>query len=100
MRPSASQSWPLVAPDWIQNGPEWLNNFGYDVYKSFIFDDRYQMYLKGLGNTLLLTFLALLIGVALGIVISLIRVSWDKNHSEMHGAGKIALAPSNPSWAS
>lgn len=39
MRPSASQSWPLVAPDWIQNGPEWLNDFGYDVYKSFIFDD-------------------------------------------------------------
>ena len=60
MRPSASQSWPLVAPDWIQNGPEWLNDFGYDVYKSFIFDDRYQMYIKGLGNTLLLTLLALL----------------------------------------
>ena len=91
MRPSASQSWPLVAPDWIQNGPEWLNDFGYDVYKSFIFDDRYQMYLKGLGNTLLLTFLALLIGVALGIVISLIRVSWDKNHTEMHGPIKPIL---------
>ena len=75
MRPSASQSWPLVAPDWIQNGPEWLNDFGYDVYKSFIFDDRYQMYLKGLGNTLLLTFLALLIGVALGIADSVTRKS-------------------------
>lgn len=91
MRPSASQSWPLVAPDWIQNGPQWLNDFGYDVYKSFIFDDRYQMYLKGLGNTLLLTFLALLIGVALGIIISLIRVSWDKNHTEMRGPLKPVL---------
>ena len=91
MRPSASQSWPLVAPDWLQNGPGWLNDIGYDFYKSFIFDDRYQMYIKGLGNTLLLTLLALLIGVALGVVVSLIRVSWDKNHSEMHGAGKIAL---------
>ncbi len=91
MRPSASQSWPLMAPDWLQNGPGWLNDIGYDFYKSFIFDDRYQMYIKGLGNTLLLTLLALLIGVALGVVVSLIRVSWDKNHSEMHGAGKIAL---------
>ena len=91
MRPSASQSWPLVAPDWIQNGPEWLNDFGYDVYKSFIFDDRYQMYIKGLGNTLLLTLLALLIGVALGVVVSLVRVSWDKNHTELHGPGKFAL---------
>lgn len=91
MKPSASQTWPLVAPDWIQNGPDWLNDFGYDIYKSFIFDNRYQMYIKGLGNTLLLTLLALLIGVALGIIISLIRVSWDKNHEEMHGPGKYTL---------
>lgn len=91
MRPSAPQSWLLDAPDWIQNGPEWLNSLGYDIYKSFIYDDRYQMYVKGLGNTLLLTFLALLIGVFLGVLISLIRVSWDKNHTEMHGAGKFFL---------
>lgn len=91
MRPSASQSWLLDAPDWILNGPEWLYNLGYDIYKSFIYDSRYQMYLKGLGNTLLLTFLALLIGVLLGVIISLIRVSWDKNHTEMHGAGKAVL---------
>ena len=75
MKPSASQTWPLEAPDWILNGPEWLSDLGYDFYKSFVFDDRYQMYIKGLGNTLLLTLLALLIGVALGVVISLIRVS-------------------------
>ena len=75
MRPSASQNWLLDAPAWIQNGPQWLNDIGYDIYKSFIFDNRYQMYLKGLGNTLLLTFLALLIGVLLGVVVSLIRVS-------------------------
>ena len=91
MRPSASQSWLLDAPDWILNGPEWLYNLGYDIYKSFIYDNRYQMYLKGLGNTLLLTFLALLIGVLLGVIISLIRVSWDKNHTEMRGAGKAVL---------
>lgn len=91
MRPSASQTWPLVAPDWILNGPEWLSDLGYDFYKSFVFDNRYQMYLKGLGNTLLLTLLALLIGVALGIVISLIRVSWDKSRTEMKGPGKFFL---------
>lgn len=91
MRPSASQSWLLDAPDWILNGPEWLYNLGYDIYKSFIYDNRYQMYLKGLGNTLLLTFLALLIGVLLGVIISLIRVSWDKNHTEMRGAGKAVM---------
>ena len=91
MRPSASQSWLLDAPDWILNGPEWLYNLGYDIYKSFIYDNRYQMYIKGLGNTLMLTFLALLIGVVLGVIVSLIRVSWDKNHTEMRGTGKAVL---------
>ena len=91
MNASASQSWPLEAPDWILNGPDWLNDLGYDFYKSFVFDNRYQMYIKGLGNTLLLTLLALLIGVALGVVISLIRVSWDRNHTEMRGPAKPVL---------
>ena len=40
MKPSASQTWPLEAPDWILNGPEWLSDLGYDFYKSFVFDDR------------------------------------------------------------
>lgn len=91
MRPSASQSWLLEAPEWLLNGPEWLSDLGYDIYKSFIYDQRYQMYLTGLSNTLLLTLLSLLIGVFLGVIVSLIRVSWDKNHREMHGAGKVFL---------
>ena len=50
-----------------------------------------MLFLKGLKNTLILTFFALLIGIALGIVVSLIRVSWDKNGSEMHGPAKWVL---------
>lgn len=95
MRPSASELWPSVAPDWILNGPDWLGSIGYDIYKSFIFDSRYQMYVTGLRNTLVLTFFALLIGIVLGVVVSLIRVSWDKNHDEMKGAGKWVLAVLN-----
>ena len=60
-------------------------------YRCFIEDNRWRYLTRGLGNTLLLTLLALLIGVALGVVISLIRVSWDKNHTEMQGPGKFFL---------
>ena len=95
MRASASQLWPEVAPDWILNGPDWLNSLGYDIYKSFVFEDRYMMYVNGLRNTLVLTFFALLIGIALGVVVSLIRVSWDKNHDEMHGPVKVVMAVLN-----
>lgn len=91
MRPSAAQLWPEVAPDWILQGPDWLNSIGYDIYKSFIFDDRYMMYIKGLQNTLLLTLFALVIGILLGIIVSMIRVSYDKNRDEVHGIGKYVL---------
>ena len=67
MGPSASKLWPTVAPDWIMNGPEWLNDLGYDIYKSLIFDDRYMMFVDGLINTLKLTAMALILGVILAI---------------------------------
>ena len=95
MKPSASETWLQVAPEWILNFPEWLEGLCYDVYKSFIFDNRYEMYIEGLGNTLLLTALALILGVILGVVVALIRVTWDKNVSEMHGPAKWVLAVAN-----
>lgn len=92
---SASELWPQVAPDWILSLPEGLESFCYDIYKCFIFDSRYEMYVQGLGNTLLLTFLALILGIILGVIVALVRVTWDKNGSEMHGPAKGALGVAN-----
>ena len=91
MRPGPAQLWPEVAPSWILDLPEWLEEFFYDLYKSFIFDDRYMMYVEGLGNTLLLTAMALLMGIVLGVVVALIRATWDKNGQEMRGISKFVL---------
>ena len=95
MGPGPAKLWPTVAPQWILDLPEWLEGFCYDIYKCFIFDNRYEMYIEGLRNTLLMTFLALLIGVALGVVVALIRVTWDKNGAEMRGLGKVLLSIGN-----
>ena len=95
MRPGPSQLWTDVPPQWILNLPQWLEDLCYDVYKCFIFDDRYEMYVRGLGNTLLLTALALLMGIVLGVVVALVRATWDKNGSEMHGVGKAVLGICN-----
>lgn len=89
------QQWLATAPDWMLNAPEWLNNFFYNIFKCFIFDSRYMMLVRGLGNTLMLTFFALLLGVVLGVTIALVRVTWDKNGLEMHGAGRIFLSIAN-----
>ena len=91
MRVGPSQLWPEVAPQWILNLPKGLEEFCYDIYKSFIFDDRYEMYVRGLGNTLLLTALATLMGIVLGVIIALLRSTWDNNHHSMHGVSKFVM---------
>ncbi len=48
------------------------------LIQNFIDDNRYMYLLKGLGNTLKITFFALLLGVALGFVIAVIRTTYDK----------------------
>ena len=91
MRVGPSQLWPEVAPQWILNLPKGLEEFCYDIYKSFIFDDRYEMYVRGLGNTLLLTAMATLMGIVLGVIVALLRATWDKNGHALHGAPKFLL---------
>ena len=51
------QAWLDCAPEWLLNGPEWLADFGYQFFKSFIYDMRWYQYVEGLGNTLLLNFM-------------------------------------------
>ncbi len=91
MRPSPSQLWPDAAPEWILNAPQWFEDLCFNFYKSFLFDERYMLYVNGLVNTLLLTLMALLMGIVLGVVVALIRATWDKNGSEMRGPGKFIL---------
>lgn len=91
MGPGPAKLWPTVAPEWILNAPAWVEDLCFRIYKCFLFDDRYLMYITGLKNTLLMTAFALLMGIVLGVVVALIRVTWDKNASEMRGAGKSVL---------
>ena len=43
-----------------------------NIYNSFIYQDRYKYYLTGLGNTIIMSFFACLIGVILGLILSLV----------------------------
>ncbi len=86
-----AKEWLKVAPQWILDLPEWLEELLYDIYKCTIFDNRYELYVSGLKNTLLMTFLALCMGIVIGVIVALIRASWDKNGSEMRGISKFIL---------
>ena len=48
-------------------------SFGEALKKAFITDDRWLSYLKGMGNTLLISLLAVIIGIIIGLVIAIIK---------------------------
>jgi len=56
-----------------------LSGFISSFQLDFIKDDRYMYLVKGLGNTLLITVLAVLLGLALGFLVAIIRSTHDKH---------------------
>lgn len=56
-------------------------SFKESFHDNFIKDNRYEYLLKGFGNTLLITFFAVIIGIIFGLLIALIRTGYDRNGS-------------------
>ncbi len=50
-------------------------------YQAFIEGDRWKQYLSGVGTTLLVTALALLIGIVLGVIVAMIRTAHDQQRT-------------------
>ena len=62
----------------------------------FIDDNRWEFILKGLGNTIIITLSALVIGIAIGIVVAIVRSTHDNIINEMApGAGRFFLKAGN-----
>lgn len=52
---------------------EWLNGIYNDFYRSVIYDERYKLILEGLGNTIIIAIGAVIIGILLGTIISIVK---------------------------
>ena len=52
-----------------------FDNFGDQLYNNIIKDDRWSFYLEGLGNTLIMTVFAALIGIVLGCLVAICKVN-------------------------
>lgn len=68
---------------------ELINDIGEAIYKTLIYDNRYEYILEGLANTLIISFFAVLIGTLIGIIVALIRTNYEKN-KKMKLANTIA----------
>ena len=56
----------------------WFEELKADFVLNFVKANRWKFLLEGLGNTLLITVIALLIGVVLGVIIAAVRSTYDK----------------------
>lgn len=70
---------------------EWFADLKSQFILNFIDGDRWKLLVDGLSNTVKITLVAVLIGIALGVIISVIRTSHDKNISKLHGFSKAIL---------
>lgn len=61
---------------------EWFDGIKADFILNFIQGDRYKFLLTGLKNTLIITLFAVMIGVAIGFLVAIIRVSYDKREKQ------------------
>lgn len=73
---------------------DFITNFSDRFYNNFIKEDRWMYITDGLKVTLTVTFFSVLIGVALGFIIALIRATYDrtgKKFLKWHGIGDVVL---------
>ena len=68
---------------------KWFESFIDEFRLNFIQGDRWKWLVDGLKNTLIITFFAVLIGIAIGVIIAIVRSTYDKNSSAMKKRGGI-----------
>lgn len=73
-----SQLWSRIAA--------WFAGIKSEFVLNFITKNRWRMLLNGLGTTLLITLFSCLMGIAIGVVVSIVRSTWDKAGADMRPA--------------
>ena len=62
---------------------EWLNKLKDVFIRCFIVDNRWEWLAEGFGKSLLITFLSIIVGLVLGVILAAIRSSYDKNEESL-----------------
>jgi len=70
-------NWIAEAPAWILSLPEGLQRLAFQFYQVFIYENRWKFFTDGLQTTFIVTLGALLIGVIIGMIVALIRSTYD-----------------------
>lgn len=69
--------WIQSAPGWLQGLPDWLQTLFFQLYQTFIYQNRWTWFVDGLKITFLVTLGALALGVVIGLLVAVIRSAHD-----------------------
>lgn len=70
----------------------WFDGVKAEFILNFIDKDRWRLLVTGLGNTLLISLFACLLGIVIGVLIAVIRTTHDNNGPKMRpGFGRMML---------
>ena len=70
---------------------EWFAKLASSFTKTFITSDRWKLFAKGFTVTIRVAVLALLIGIAIGILVAIVRTQHDSKKKNAHGIGNVIL---------
>lgn len=76
---------------WIASIGEWLRDVSQSYYKAFIVEDRYEAYFEGLLVTLKISFFAIIIGILIGIMVAVVKVT-ASNFKKLRWLGTLCNA--------
>lgn len=72
---------------------EWFADLKSNFIICFVEKNRWKFIVDGLGNTLKITLFALMMGIIIGVVVAVVRSTWDKNGEDMRqGFGRSLLS--------
>ena len=57
-------------------------SFFMKFYQAFLYNERWKLYIEGVGTTLLVTACALALGIMLGVIVALVRTAHDQQKSK------------------
>lgn len=74
---------------------DWFFSLQQRFINDFIVKDRWHFIVNGLGVTLRVTIMALILGLCIGTIVAVIRCAHDQQKDDMHGAAKVVLGVAN-----
>ncbi len=69
--------WIASAPSWLTHLPEGLQQLFFQLYQTFVYQNRWKFFTNGLKVTFIVTIGALFLGIILGLIVAIIRTTHD-----------------------